>query len=238
MKYYRLLTQLPALPDTPGRPPVSLDEAIDVFQEDLAEKDWELAEEILRWLDCENLESKIQGREIFNEKAPLSREQLDDRRELPVFMADFLDLEESGALSGPYAVDELWRYYHLHLLEISRTHGCSMLGEWAFWEAGLRNAFARSRAQEMGVDLEGRLFEESEDEMMYSEMVVWASEASDPLEKERLIDQNRLAKLNELAGINPFSREAALCYLLSLIILDRWDLPVEVDTKQLLEVFS
>jgi len=204
----------------------------------MAAKDWELAEEILRWLDCENLESKMLGRDIFNEKAPLSREQLEDRRELPDFMADFLDAEESGALSGTYSVDALWRSYHLHLLEISKTHGCPMLGEWAFWEAGLRNALARSRAQEIGVDLEGRLFEESEEESLYSEMVAWASEAADPLERERVIDQNRLAKLNELAGINPFSREAALCYLLSLIILDRWDLPREVDTKQLLEVFS
>lgn len=238
MKYYRLLTALPALPDAPGRSQISLEEVIPMFQQDLTEGDWVLAEAVLRWLDCENYEAKIAGRQVFDERARLKRESLDDRRELPDFMVDFAEALESGSLGGSYPPDELWRAYHRHLTEISKIHHCSMLGEWAAWDGGLRNALARMRAQALGADLEGRLFEDAEEESLYSELVSWAGEAGDPLERERILDQARLNKLIELAGASPFSREAALCYLLSVLVLDRWDLPKDVDVKELLEVFS
>ena len=109
MKYYRLLTALPALPDAPKRPPLPLEEAIPLFRQDLVEKDWALAEAILRWLDCENYEAKITGRDAFDERAPLSRDSLDDRRELPDFIVDFAEEMESGTLGGSYPADELWR---------------------------------------------------------------------------------------------------------------------------------
>jgi hypothetical protein len=49
MKYYRLLTALPALPDSPGRSQITLEEVISMFQQDLVEEDWVLAEAVLRW---------------------------------------------------------------------------------------------------------------------------------------------------------------------------------------------
>jgi hypothetical protein len=238
MKYYRLLTALPALPDSPGRSQITLEEVISMFQQDLVEEDWVLAEAVLRWLDCENYEAKITGRQIFDERARLKRESLDDRRELPDFIVDFAEALESGSLGGSYPPDELWRAYHRNLTEAAKIHHCPTLGEWASWEGGLRNALARIRAQAMGADLEGRLFEDAEDESLYSELVVWAGEAADPLERERILDQARLNKLTELAGASPFSREAALCYLTAILVLDRWYLPKDVDAEKLLEVFS
>ncbi len=238
MKYYRLLTALPELPDTPARPPASLSTIIPQLKEDLSEGDWLLAEAVLNWLDCQNLEAKIAGRDSFDERAPLQRESLDDRTEMPEFMGSFLEELDAGAISGSYPVDELWRRYHQYLVEVANQKGCGMLAEWATWDGGLRNALAQERSTQLGVELEGRLFEDCEEASSFSDVVAALTEATDPQEREKLVDEFRLTKLNELAGTNPFSKEAVLSFLLRAVVLDRWELSSEVDAKQLLEVIS
>lgn len=239
MKYYRLLSMLPALPETPEVPPVSLGQLVELLFEDLDEPDKALAMSLLGHLDCQNVEARLQGYEVFDDRAVLTREALDERNELPEYLQDFLEAHDSGASSDEYPFDGLWKSFYTALVEVAESTGSDFLKDWASYEITLRDALAKSRAESLGEKPElrsaGVAVETAES---HAPLLAAMAEAANPMEAERLIDTARLAKIDSISGIDPFSTDAALAYLAATLILDRWDVGKEADVAKMLEVFA
>ena len=239
MKYFRLLSMIPALPEAPESPPISLAQLIDLFGDDLAERDHELAGALLGFLDCRNLEAMLQGQETFDERAPLSAERLTERDDLPQYLQEFLEANDAGSVTDGYPFDALWRAYFSHLVEAGEASHSNFLQEWATFEINLRDALVRMRAEALGEKAEVRSSGVPVGEgESHAALLSTLSEAANPMEQERLLDGARLNKIESISGIDPFSTDAALATLASLLILDRWDVGKSADVAQMLEVFA
>ena len=239
MKYFRLLSMLPALPEAPDSPPIPLLSVIELYQADLAESDQALAGTLLGFLDCRNVEAMLQGYEVFDERALLSRDQLTERTDLPTYLAEFLEAYDSGSVADEYPFDALWRAYFTDLIEAAELSHSVFLDEWANYEIHLRDALVRLRAEGLGEKAETRssgvAIGEGES---HAPLLSTLNEATDPMGQERLLDAARLNKIESIAGIDPFSTDAALAYLAALLILDRWDVGKTADISKMLEVFA
>ncbi len=239
MKYYRLLSMFPALPEAPEAPPISLDAAREAILEELSEHDRVLAAALLGFLDCRNVEALLQGHDVFDQRALLSGEQLRERSDLPPYLADFLESWDSGALSDDYPFEALWRGYYSYLLELADHEHSVFLQEWVTFEITLRDTLAKRRAEAMGRKGEGNTsgiaVQGGEN---HSALLSAITEASSPMDQERILDQARLGKIESISGIDPFSTDAALAYLAASLILDRWNIGKSADIAKMLEVFT
>jgi len=239
MKYYRLLSMVPPLPEVPGPPPVPLGELIELYQQELDEKDQRLALALLAFLDCRNLESALLGREMFDTRAPLPREAFEDRLQLPEYMARFLEAHDNDALGHTYPFDALWWGYFVHLVELADSSGSVFLKEWVRFDVGLRDALARQRAEALGAKGDERATGAVDGEAeSFAELLSALPEASDPMERERVLDRARLERIDACQGISTFSTDAALAYLAASMILDRWSLEEAADMSKMLEVIA
>lgn len=240
MSYFRLMTQLPAQPLTPGKPPLPLEDVIAAMQEELEPAHWGMASAMLRWLDVRNLESLLSGREgLFDGRALLDREALSLRSaaELPDFIEDILQRHDGGTLPASSLHAQLWRAYYETLVALADDDE-GFLGAWVAWEVPLLNTLARWRAEQIGVDADEDLIEEPSGPAPHDELLARVAEEPEPLARERIIDEARLVAIESFSGTDPFSIDAVLAYLASALILDRWDLPKEANAEQLLEVFE
>lgn len=239
MKYYRLLAMVPPLPAAPEAPPLPLEELTQLYTEDMQESDRALAMTLLGFLDCRNIEARLQDHGVFDERAPLTVEALDEKTELPEYIAEFLEAYEAGSLNEDYGFDALWRAYFTHLVETADRCRSSFLREWAGYEITLRDSLARQRAEALGdkgdMRVSGVAVDGGDD---HSSLLSSLAEAANPMERERLLDTARLAKIESISGIDPFSTDAALAYLAATLILDRWDVGKAADVAQMLEVFA
>ena len=235
MTYYRLMTLLPALPDAPAALPMPLEEIIPMVRESLSARHWEAAEALLQALDCRNLESKSQNWGHFDERALMSRDQLDDRVDLPVYIENFLQELDAGSLSGPYPFEALWQWYYANLAEAAERVGSSFLREWIVFDVSLRNELAQKRGEDMGWDVDPRLLPPPHGEPSHQELMLRLSEAADPQTRQKTLDQARLNAIDALCGTDPFSLDAVLSYIVSALILDGWKLPEEPRAEALLE---
>ena len=239
MKYYRLLSMVPALPETPDAPPMSLENLIEVCGEDVGGKDLELVHALLGFLDCRNVEALLLGHDTFDARAPISREQLEERQELPDYLAEFLESHDSGSIADDYPYDALWRDYFTHLYEVAESSGNGFLEEWSVYEVTLRDAITRQRAEALGEKADLRVSGVAAGEGEgHGALLSTLSEAANPMERERLLDTARLAKIDSIAGIDPFSTDAVLSYVAATMILDRWDVGKSADVTKMLEVFA
>jgi hypothetical protein len=230
---------VPPLPETPDAPPIALEELIEIYEQDLSAADQPLALALLGFLDCKNVEAHLQQHDVFDRRAPLSLEALDDKRDLPEYLQEFLEVYEAGAISDSYPFDALWRAYFTHLVELAEQHRSSLLRDWASFEITLRDALARQRAEALGLKADLRSSGVAVDGGdNHASLLSTLAEASDPMERERLLDRARLSKLESISGIDPFSTDAALAYLAAILILDRWDVGKPADVAQMLEVFA
>jgi hypothetical protein len=239
MKYYRLLSMVPALPQGPDAPPIPLDTLVELFMDDLSERDRELALVLLGYLDCRNVEALLQGYDAFDERAPLSREQLIEREDLPEYLSEFLEAHDAGSITDEYPFDALWRAWFENLVESAELSGSVFLREWAIFEINLREALVRTRAEALGEKAEMRSLGVAVGEgESHVALLSTLNEANNPMERERLLDAARLDKLESISGSDPFSTDAALSTLAALLILDRWDVGKTADVSKMLEVFA
>lgn len=93
---------------------------------------------------------------------------------------------------------------------------------WRRIEIAIRNRVARSRAARLGADAERFVLSGADEQSGFSARVAQALERDDPLERERELDRIRWTALDELAGLDPFSREALLAYAVKLRLAERW----------------
>ncbi len=239
MKYYRLLAMVPPLPEAPDAPPLPLEALIELYGADMDAADWGLAQTLLGFLDCRNVEARLQEHDVFDDRAPQSAEALEERTDLPEYLGGFLEAYESGSVSDEYPFDALWRAYFGELVEVSERAHSLFLKEWAGYEISLRDALARQRAEALGDKGDMRASGvQSEAAENHAALLSTLAEAANPMERERQLDAARLAKIESISGIDPFSTDAALSYLAATLILDRWDVGKAADVTKMLEVFA
>lgn len=241
MKYYRLMSALPALPLAPEKPPISLAEVVGLLREELIPADLQLAQAIAMFVDMGNIESRLTGRGApFDSRGLFPEEQLNSTpgTELPEFASELLRKQEEGALQPAAAIAALWQAYFGHMLELAETSRCNFMKEYVAFELPLRNALYRLRADKLGLDAATQRLDEPSGGAHHDDLVSRLNEEPDAVARERLLDTARLRAFDAVSGTDPFSIDAVLCYLASALVLDRWDLPRTADAKQLLEVFA
>lgn len=94
--------------------------------------------------------------------------------------------------------------------------------EWYALDTQLRNAVARFRAGQLGVDPRNYLQEQPGYSSYVDKAVTEALGRSNPLERERGLDQCRWYLLGELAGLEAFGLAAVLAFGAQLGLVARW----------------
>jgi hypothetical protein len=239
VKYYRLMTMLPPLPTQPERPPQALGDLIEVCLEELDAADRQLARALVGYLDCRNLEAALSNHDVFDERGLLPRSSLAERSALPDFLLSFLQAREAGKIPTESWQDSLWQAYYAHLLQVAEQHGSKLIGEWANFELSLRAQLVSWRAEHVGPrsvpGLAAAMAAGSDD---FAILLAALREEPDPMERERLLDLKRMEKIDSLSGVDPFSSDAALAYVLTSLLLDQWDFDLAVDPAALLEAVA
>jgi hypothetical protein len=153
---------------------------------------------------------------VYGEQAPMSSAAFRDltRGLLDGADAALLDLvsldpEPWGTGAGPaYA-------------ENPPSSGCTFIDKWREWERTLRLSLAQVRAQrtrrEGGALVEAPVYPA---DAAATALKAAAIEDS-PLEAELFLDRARWNAIEELQGINYFSRNTVYAYLLKLLLLER-----------------
>lgn len=237
MKYYRLMTALPPLPDEVAPLSVPFKNIVEqIVDETSGTTDGELVNSILYIIDTANAENILLERELFDERGVHPREDFETIYNLPPFIQEVITSDD-GSLPDAI-VRKLWEGYFNFLLELSRDSSSSFLKGFAEFEIGIRNAIARQRAESLGVDSDQAQVAGGENATLFSALILRASEAEDPLKRELVIDNERLNLYRELEGIDGFSIDALLAYTAGAILIDSWSQGTQTDPKKLLEVFA
>lgn len=97
----------------------------------------------------------------------------------------------------------------------------SLAGQYTLWERALRNSLVKIRAskrtQEALANMRGTDFECDADRAASQ-----AYSAANPLERERVLDNARIAKLDELSACQVFSFDMICAYKIKLAIMWKW----------------
>ena len=93
---------------------------------------------------------------------------------------------------------------------------------WFSIDAQIRNAVARARATERGVDARGYLRDHPDFDSFVAKAVSDAYGRHNPLERERALDECRWHSLGQLALEETFGLSAVLAFAVKLQIAERW----------------
>ena len=237
MKFYRLMTSLPMIPDEVAPLSVAVDEIVAQILDEVSGAQRELVDALLWQVDAANAEAILLGTVLFDPWGTLSREDFETRLNLPPFLDDvFRSTETAG--QPAQLVQMVWESYYGALIELAERHSCRFLRSFAQFETGLRNAIAKKRAEVLSTDVDAAQVLGGADALLYQQLVLRASEAEDPQAREMILDRERIALYQELEGIDPFGLDALLAYLASALVLDSWRMDKEVDPENMLEVFA
>ena len=108
-------------------------------------------------------------------------------------------------------------------------------GNYAAWECALRNAIVRSRANKLDRDPGSYLNRAAGTEGDTERAVSAAWATANPLERERILDQARWMKIEELESGFPFSFERLCAYKLKMLLQLKWLGRVQEHAAQNLE---
>ena len=98
----------------------------------------------------------------------------------------------------------------------------SLAGKYMHWESALRNSLVRFRSAWFGTDPRTFLRDDGSFEADADRVVIRAYAAVSPLERERILDEARWTKIEELEQGKLFSFDNICAYYLKLQIVDKW----------------
>jgi hypothetical protein len=185
-------------------------------------------------IDAANWESLDHHWGDFLEGGTLSRQEMEGRLNLPVFINEFLAEKERG-IRRIHIHDRLWELCYGALLRQAQRDGCRFLLDYIPWEIGLRNRLTglRLKDQERSV-AEHTVFPGIE----YFDFTALLSQLEDrknPLDAERFLDGERLRQIDHCRGSDPFSLDTLLAFLAAAMVYSRWErMQDPVDVKNFL----
>jgi len=120
----------------------------------------------------------------------------------------------------------------IHLIELAQealayTGGQPALKQWRAFDTALRNELVKIRAGSKHLDPLKYIRGQDYIEPYIARAAMNARRSPSILEAERLLDQERWHRLDELATGHYFDLDFLICYALKLLILARWE---RVDT--------
>jgi vacuolar-type H+-ATPase subunit C/Vma6 len=215
------MTALPALPDDIAALPQPFTALRDQILDEVSESNKSLIYALLWKFDAANAESVLLQKSHIDLRGTISQEHLESGIDLPEWLDVFFRRDEGGA-QAEQIVQRLWENYYSELLNIAESNNSRFLQGFAEFEIGLRNAVARFRAEQLGMDAENAQVIDGLNAHDYSAIVIKASEADDPQKREKILDQERLTAYLDLEGIDPFGIDAVMAYLAKAMVLDDW----------------
>lgn len=231
-KYYFLASVLPVMPVYLGEKlPHPFTEIAGIIQRNIEPDDDSLVKSLLFSIDVANFEAIHQGRDIFVEGGTLVREEIENKRNLPLFMQDFLDEKDRG-IRRPYLFDALWERYYAYAYSLAQEMECRFLTDYLAWEIGLRNQLVALRAKERGKETEDYALLPHIRGRDLTAIIAQLKSHKNPLLAERALDEERLRQIFHCEGGDPFSLNAILAAFERARIFSRWekmDSPCNID---------
>ena len=127
----------------------------------------------------------------------------------------------------------------IHLIKSTQesflyTSDQSTLKQWYAFDTAVRNELAKIRASSKHLDPLKHIRGQDYIEPYITRVAMSARRNPSILEAERLLDQERWRKLDELALGHYFDLDFLICYALKLLILERWERVNTADRLKLL----
>ncbi|MCK5851163.1 MAG: DUF2764 family protein [Kiritimatiellae bacterium] len=113
------------------------------------------------------------------------------------------------------AMDEL-------LSNATNVSGNDFLKQWLDFETQIRNAIATIRATRLNKNVSEHLKGHKGFDPETEKAVSDAFSKNTPMEREKVLDEFRWGRIEDMAGLNPFAARALLAYTLKLILAKRW----------------
>lgn len=220
--YAFLSCLLPLLPEElGGEMPIPFDQIAGIVRRNIEADDYPLLEAYLLSIDVSNFESLALGKGTFDEGGMLAQEDLQDKKNLPLFIKDFLDEQEKG-INRRYVYDRLWECYYVHTHSLAMELGCAYLTQYIPWEVGLRNVLVTLRMRKRNEEPADYMVLTDFGKFDFSSVIAKVGEGQNPLLIERYLDEARLKYIFHCEGSDPFSFSAILAYLARSMVYDRW----------------
>jgi hypothetical protein len=220
--YYFLISLLPPLPAALGEKlNVSFPEISRIIRRHIQPQDDKLLRAQLSVIDAANWETIDQGMDFFLEGGTLTREEMENRQNLPDFIRIFVDEKERG-IRNPYIYDRLWELCYASLLAQAEEEGCRYLIDYTVWEIELRNCLVAIRLRESEGNIADRAIMPGNRSFDFSALLSQLDDRN-PLESERIIDIERLKQIYHCEGADPFSLDSILASLARAAIYSRWE---------------
>ncbi len=139
-------------------------------------------------------------------------------------------------LSQPFiTASELALLKELGSIEYNEKQTPATVKQWQDFQTGLSNELVKIRASRKHVDPQRYLRQAGYVELRTIHAAASASRATSILEAERLLDQEKWRKLDELERGHYFDLDFLIVYVLKLLILNRWENIRTADSHKLLE---
>lgn len=221
--YYFLISCLPPMPSALGEKlSLSLPEICALILRNIEPSDEPLVRCSIMAIDTANTEYMLRGQEIFLPGGTLTREEIETKRNLPLFIRTFLDSRDRQARRG-YVFDDLWEGYYGYAWSLAGEYDCRFLMDYLSWEIGLRNSLAAVRARSMGEEAEIHQVMTWAGGHDFSAIVSQLKTQQNPLKAELFLDEERLKRVYHCEGSDPFSRDAVLGVIEKARIFSRWE---------------
>lgn len=231
-RYYFLSSVLPPMPSSLGeRLTLSFAEISQIIQRNIEPEHMPLLNALLMKIDVLNLEALYQNRDVFIEGGTLTIEDIENKRNLPLFIKKFLDEKERG-IRRPYLFDDLWERYYDYAYSTAREMGCRFLVDYISWDISLKNHLVVLRTKDGSKTSEDYTILPDIGGYDFSSILVQLKNINNPLMAERLLDEERLRRIFHCEGSDPFAVDAILAVIERARIFERWEkmaLPFKID---------
>jgi len=222
-RYYFLASCLPPPPPALGeRLSMPFSEVCKLILRNVEPEDKPLVTCCLLSTDMMNIEFFLRGWDIFLAGGCLLREDMEAKRNLPLFIRDVFDDKEQGVPRG-YQYDRIWESYYNYAYSLAESSGCRFLIDYFSWEVGLRNSLAGMRALAMASEPEEYQIAFRPVAYDFSTILSHVKALRNPLKAEQFLDEERLKRIFHCEGPDPFSRDAILAILERTRIYNRWE---------------
>lgn len=238
MNYYYLASALPEI-RLENPLDISFEDFEIMMKENLTQKDWEKVRIIRRYYDIENIRALFKNEPLNkygNASSAALEEMLVTQIGLPEYIVDFLIRYDNISSRLKYFLELIASYFRT---EITMAEG--FLKGYLIFEREWRLVFAAFRAKKVGRNLTYELQYESPEDDLVMQMIsqkdaktytppdrylelkpLFDTFQDQPLELHKALCAYRLAKVDQLLGVDLFSVDTILAYMVQLIIIEQW----------------
>jgi hypothetical protein len=238
-EYYFVAGSLPKL--ELGKPPeITFEEFDQLLKLNLSSYDYEQALSIRRYFALQNIRNFLNGEEhdqygIYSEKE--IEENLLTKVGYPPYVFEYLDKYENNEDRVKYMPELLSVYYYQ---EIQGASG--FLKKYMQFERDMKRILTVFRAKKMGRNIVNELkYEDPDDPLVmqiyeqrdlksfdppaeYSDIKkIYEEHSNSPMDFQQALNAYRFQKIEEICGIEMFTLERILGYMIQLIMLEQWE---------------